>query len=105
MDDYEKPIAAVFAARLKALRTAAGWTMAQLGSSVEPPMSAPAIARYESGERVPTWSAVVRLARVLGVSVAAFEAEVEPGPAETPKGKKGRGASLTGEGTKGKGKK
>ena len=95
MDEHEKPIAAAFAARLKTLRSAAGWTMAELGERVEPPILAPAVARYESGDRVPRWSAVVRLARALGVSVAEFD--VEPGSAVE------KAAQPQEAGTKGKG--
>jgi len=66
MQEHEREIAAAFGARLKEFRESAGLTMAALGARVEPPMVAPVIARYESGERVPSWTAVVRLSRALG---------------------------------------
>lgn len=72
MEPHDKPIAAAFAARLKELRDAAGLTMAELGAKVGPPMLAPAIARYETGDRLPSWGAVVRLAQALGVTPDAF---------------------------------
>ncbi|HJZ53978.1 MAG TPA: helix-turn-helix transcriptional regulator [Gemmataceae bacterium] len=72
MDPRDEPIAAAFAAMLKKLRTAAGLTMAELGERVSPSMLAQAIARYESGKRLPSWGAVVRLARALGVTPDAF---------------------------------
>jgi transcriptional regulator with XRE-family HTH domain len=66
MEEYERPIATAFGNKLKAAREAAGLTMAALGAQVMPPMHATAIARYETGARVPTWTAVVRLALALG---------------------------------------
>ena len=78
MDEHEIPIAAAFGAKLKSAREARGLTMAALGALVAPPMLAPAIARYESGERVPTWTAVVRLAAALGLTPDDFLPEVPP---------------------------
>lgn len=66
MQEHEKPFALAFSQKLRAARTAEELSMAALAQKVEPPMTAPAIARYESGERVPTWTAVIRLATALG---------------------------------------
>lgn len=66
MDAHEQPIAEAFGAKLKAARESAGLTMAALAALVEPAMHAPTIARYETGDRVPSWTAVVRLAKALG---------------------------------------
>lgn len=78
MHEHEKPVAAAFAAKLKELRTAAGLTMVALGKLCDPPMHAPAVARYEAGRRPPTWEAVVRLSRALGVTPDVFAPPPEP---------------------------
>jgi len=84
MSEHDKPMAAAFAARLKEFRTAAGLTMEALGARVEPPMVAPAIARYESGERLPTWAAVVRIAAALEKTPNDF---LPDGPTKRTRGK------------------
>jgi transcriptional regulator with XRE-family HTH domain len=87
-----------FAEKLKALRTAAGWTQAEFAEKCGVPLGT--IRDYEQGKRDPSLSAVLKLARGLGVSLSAFDmtdAEA-PGPA-APKGR----ASVTKKG-KGKGK-
>jgi transcriptional regulator with XRE-family HTH domain len=78
MEEHEGPIAGAFAAKLKELRLAAGLTMAELGARCAPPMVAPAVARYESAERIPSWSAVVRLALALDVPTDVFRPLVAP---------------------------
>lgn len=72
MEDHDRPVAVAFAAKLKELRLAAGLTMAELGAAVEPTMHASAVARYEAGERLPSWGAVVRLAAALDVTPGVF---------------------------------
>jgi transcriptional regulator with XRE-family HTH domain len=85
MEPHDEPIAAAFAAKLKELRDRAGLTMAGLGARCDPPILAPAIARYETGARLPSWGVVVRLAVALGKSTDEFR------PAVTRAKPKGRG--------------
>jgi transcriptional regulator with XRE-family HTH domain len=60
-----------FGSRLRSLRDAAGMTQEQLAVSVGiTPLS---LLRYENDQRVPRWDDVLRIAKALGVSVAAFE--------------------------------
>ena len=60
-----------FAARLKALRAAAGLTQQQLADALGAPQQT--VARLEAGRRPdPRWSTVVALADALGVSTEAF---------------------------------
>ena len=75
-----------FAGRLRALRESAGLTQQALAVAAE--LSVSYVAKLERGVADPSWSTVVRLARALGVSVAAF-AEEGPAPASEPaKGKR-----------------
>jgi transcriptional regulator with XRE-family HTH domain len=73
-----------FAARLRELRLAKGWTQAELAQRVG--VSQKAVARWEQGTREPSWANVVALADALGVSSEAFREE----PAEQPPPKPGR---------------
>lgn len=59
----------MFKHRLKLARTRAGLTMAQLASSMIPPISKQSIKLYESGQVTPSLSAVVRIGQVLDVSL------------------------------------
>src|SRR5437879_6291899 len=69
-----------FAARLKELRGAAGWTQQQLADCAG--LSKGGIADLEQGRYAPTWPTVVALAEALGVDCRAFleepAAAVEP---------------------------
>ena len=59
-----------FATCLRAMRTAHGWTQAELARRVG--MVQPNIARFEAGQRLPSWATVQRFAEALGVSTEAF---------------------------------
>lgn len=61
---------ATFAARLAALRTAAGLSQQALADAAG--VHRVQVARYESGAFEPPWPVVCRLADALGVSVQAF---------------------------------
>ena len=63
--------APTFSARLAALRAKAGVTVYRLAKSSG--VSPQHIARIERGEQSPSWEIAVKLARGLGVSVAAFD--------------------------------
>jgi len=54
-------------ARIAALRRAAGWNQAELAQRLR--ISPSAVGMYEQGRREPSGEMLVRLARVLGVSV------------------------------------
>src|SRR5262245_30450600 len=69
-----------FAERLRALRAAAGLTLAGLAGAAG--MHLQAVAKLERGEREPQWSTVLRLARALSVPVTAFLADGEAPPAD-----------------------
>ncbi len=60
-----------FARRLKELREKAGLSQAELVQRSG--VSKQAVSNLELGNRKPTWETVRRLARALGVSVAAFD--------------------------------
>lgn len=64
-----------FGERLRQLREARGWVQEQLADVAG--VSTATISRIEAGLREPGWGTVVKLARALGVSVAAFD-EPEP---------------------------
>jgi transcriptional regulator with XRE-family HTH domain len=66
MGTKDDRLARLFAGRLRELRTAAGLTQAELGEKVDPSMQLQAVARYESGTRVPTLAILYRLAKALG---------------------------------------
>ena len=83
MDVKDETLALAFGARLRELRVAAGLTQAELGERTDPPMQSQAIARYESGDRAPTFSVLYRLASALRVAPAELLPEV---PALDPSG-------------------
>ncbi|MCI0462122.1 MAG: helix-turn-helix transcriptional regulator [Gemmataceae bacterium] len=95
-----------FAGRLLALREAAGLSKYRLAELTG--LTRQALGLLESGQTVPTWDTVQKLARALGVSCEAFE---DPGmelPEAKPPGKAGRPPKKPAdqaEGKKGKGKK
>lgn len=60
-----------FARTLRRLRLAAGLSLGQLGRASG--LGQPLVGRYESGERIPTLPAAIRLARALGVSLSVFD--------------------------------
>lgn len=62
---------ASFGERLQALRLRAGMGIFALATATG--ISRQAVHRLESGQRLPTWATVLRLAKVLGVSVSEFE--------------------------------
>jgi transcriptional regulator with XRE-family HTH domain len=67
-----------FAGRLRELRGAAGLTQEQLAERAG--VKRDAVARWERGNREPSWSNVVALADALAVSTEAFRQE--PGPTQ-----------------------
>jgi transcriptional regulator with XRE-family HTH domain len=69
-----------FAERLRELRSEAGLTQEQLAERAG--VKRDAVARWERGNREPSWSNVIALADALAVSTEAFRQE--PGPAPTP---------------------
>ena len=66
------PDALAFGVRLRALRTARGWTQAQL--AVFAGCSTGYVGHLEQGRRVPHLKMIYALARALGVSVQALRA-------------------------------
>jgi transcriptional regulator with XRE-family HTH domain len=66
--------------------------MTQQGLAVAAGLSVSFVGKLEAGKVDPTWSTVIRLARALGVGVAAFD---EDGPEEKPTKGKGRHDSLS----------
>ena len=69
---------ATFGDRLRALREAAGLSIYELAKRAG--LSRTAVSRIEQDERQPSYETAVKLARALGVSVAAFD---DP-PADSP---------------------
>jgi transcriptional regulator with XRE-family HTH domain len=76
--------AAWFAGRLRELRTEVGLTQVQLAEKAG--VKRDAVARWERGNREPSWSNVVALADALGVSTEAFRQE----PVSAPEPRRGR---------------
>jgi transcriptional regulator with XRE-family HTH domain len=79
-----------FGARLKELRQAAGLTQEALARNTG--ISTSTVAKIEHRDIDPAWSTVVRLAKGLGVNVAAFvedngDAAAEAKPAKRKRGK------------------
>lgn len=76
---------------LRDLREKAGLTQQQLAEKADIPIGS--LRNHEQGQRLPSWAAVVKLARALGVSTDVFAAcdEVsEPEPEVKPAPKKGK---------------
>lgn len=77
---------------LRDLREKAGLTQQQLAEKADIPIGS--LRNHEQGQRLPSWAAVVKLARALGVSTDVFSvcdelSEPEPEPKPAPKkGKK-----------------
>jgi transcriptional regulator with XRE-family HTH domain len=69
-----------FAGRLRELRGVAGLTQEQLAERAG--VKRDAVARWERGNREPSWSNVIALADALAVSTEAFRQE--PGPTQPP---------------------
>ncbi len=74
-----------FGARLRELREAAGLTQEQLAERTG--VKRDAVARWERGNREPSWGNVVSLCEALGVSCEAFR---QPTSAEAATPKRGR---------------
>ncbi len=74
-----------FGRQLTKLREEAGLT--QYALAKQSGVTAQAISMLEKGSRDPSWSTVVKLARALNVTVAAFDVEGD----ERPKGKPKKG--------------
>jgi transcriptional regulator with XRE-family HTH domain len=77
-----------FAEKLKSLRTAAGWTQAELADKSGIPLGS--IRDYEQGKRDPALSAAQKLARGLGVSLSAFDVPDEGSPSTSELRRPGR---------------
>ena len=69
-----------FGERLKTLRTEAGLSISELAR--QSGVSKQAISNIEKRTRDPNWNTVVKIARVLGVSVGEFDLGQEPAQAE-----------------------
>jgi transcriptional regulator with XRE-family HTH domain len=65
----------MFAARLTALREAAGLSVAQLATAAG--LHRQSVHQYENGERRPTWDAVQKLAAALHVPTDTFRDPVK----------------------------
>lgn len=76
-----------FAARLRQLREEAGISQYELARRSG--LTNQSISLLEKGDREPTWDTVRKLARGLGVSVAAFDVEDEP-PPPAPRPRRGK---------------
>ena len=80
-----------FAELLRELRQKAGLTQQELADRADMPVSS--LRGHEQGQRSPSWSAVVKLAKALGVTADTFSvcdevnAPDKPAP-KKPKGKK-----------------
>jgi transcriptional regulator with XRE-family HTH domain len=66
----QSPESRYFSAQLKALRTRLGLSQADLAARSG--VTREAIARYETGPRIPTLTVAQRLAEALGVNCTAF---------------------------------
>jgi len=60
----------LFKDRLRQLREAAGLTQEQLATKANLPLGS--LRNHEQGQRQPSWSAVVKLSKALGVSADVF---------------------------------
>jgi predicted transcriptional regulator len=61
--------------------------MTQQGLAVAAGLSVSFVGKLEAGKVDPSWSTVIRLARALGVGVAAFDEEGTAGKGKRTKGK------------------
>ena len=68
-----------FGEKLRELRERAGLTQAELAEKLQTTQMI--VSRWERGGRVPTWSAIQKLADALGVSTEAFRDDA-PAPAD-----------------------
>jgi transcriptional regulator with XRE-family HTH domain len=78
-----------FSALLRELRDKAGLTQEQLAEKAGIALST--LRNHEQGHRLPSWSAVVKLAKALGVSTDEFAKCDEVNEPEKPTAKKGKG--------------
>ena len=76
-------VASGFGTRLTELREAAG--LSQYALAKKSGVTAQAISKLEQGERDPSWSTVVKLARALGIGVEKFDVKDDEPPATKPK--------------------
>lgn len=82
---------ATFADVLRKLREKAGLTQQELADKAGMPVGS--LRNHEQGQRLPSWAAVVKLARALGVPTDSFAdcdevaADEEPATKKKPKGK------------------
>jgi transcriptional regulator with XRE-family HTH domain len=76
-----------FAARLRRMREEAGLTQAALADKAGVHLHS--LIKLERGEREPQWASVRALARALGVTCEAFEADAAA-PAGKPRAKRGK---------------
>ena len=83
----EKPSG--FAARLRSLREAAGFTQSELAERAG--LHKLGVAKLEQGLREPAWATVQALARALGVTCGAFEIKAGEEKLPTAAAKKGPG--------------
>jgi transcriptional regulator with XRE-family HTH domain len=68
-----------FAERLKSLRAGAGLSQTDLAERAG--LGVSTLRHFEYGLKEPTFATLVKLARGLGVSLAAFDPPPDPGPA------------------------
>lgn len=71
---------------LRQLREKAGLTQADLAAKAGIPLSS--LRSHEQGQRLPSWSAVVKLARALGVTADTFSECDEVADVKRKRGKK-----------------
>jgi transcriptional regulator with XRE-family HTH domain len=78
-----------FAARLRALREARGWSQQTLAEKAGCRLET--VSRLELGKQEPAWPLVLALGKALGVDCTAFQTPPEPPPApDRPKARKPR---------------
>jgi transcriptional regulator with XRE-family HTH domain len=88
-------VTVLFKDRLRELREKAGLTQEQLAAKAGVPIGS--LRNHEQGQRQPSWSAVVKLSRALGVSTDVFAEcddstkETDTKPAKKPTAKNGKG--------------
>jgi transcriptional regulator with XRE-family HTH domain len=74
-----------FAARLRALRQAAGLTQVELAERSGVQLTS--VTKLEAGTNIPQWPTVILLARALGVSLDQFVGEEGETPPPRPRGR------------------